>query len=59
LKNFYSSVGMKEIKEMTWKNLERYANTGLRTLVIAKREIPENIYNEWAEEYLVHFFLDF
>jgi len=52
-------VGMKEIKEMTWKNLERYANTGLRTLVIAKREIPENIYNEWAEEYLVHFFLDF
>ena len=44
---------MKEVKELTWKHLERYANTGLRTLVIAKREISEHDYNEWAEKYLV------
>ena len=44
---------MKEVKDLTWKHLERYANTGLRTLVIAKREISEHDYNEWAEKYLV------
>lgn len=42
-----------EIKNLTWKNLEKYANTGLRTLVIAKREIPESLYETWSQEYLV------
>jgi magnesium-transporting ATPase (P-type) len=27
--------------------LEKYAETGLRTLLLAKKEIPENIYTEW------------
>lgn len=45
---------MEDIKEKTWKNLEKYANFGLRTLAIAKREIPEELYKKWSEEYLVN-----
>lgn len=42
-----------KIKTKTWENLERYANVGLRTLILAKREIPRKVYEAWAEKYLV------
>jgi hypothetical protein len=35
----------------TWKHLTKYANIGLRTLVVATREIPENEYNTWKKKY--------
>lgn len=38
-------------KIKTWEDLENYANRGLRTLVLAKREITGNEYNEWAKKY--------
>lgn len=42
-----------EEKVKTWDNLERYASQGLRTLLLAKREIPAKEYEKWAESYLV------
>lgn len=42
-----------EEKLKTWTNLENYASTGLRTLLLAKREIPIKEYERWADSYLV------
>jgi magnesium-transporting ATPase (P-type) len=52
-KRMSNALNDPKIKEKTWKNLERYANVGLRTLILAKREIPRAIYERWAEKYLV------
>jgi magnesium-transporting ATPase (P-type) len=30
------------------KHILRFAETGLRTLMLAKREIPQEVYDEWA-----------
>lgn len=43
-----------EIKIKTWRHLEDYASDGLRTLLLAKREIPMKEYERWAESYLVN-----
>lgn len=39
------------MKEVTWKNLELYASTGLRTLVLAKRIINVSEYQIWSKKY--------
>ncbi len=38
---------------MTYTNqhLEAYANCGLRTLLLAEKEITENYYMQWSQEY--------
>lgn len=36
----------------TWENLETYASSGLRTLVVAKRIIEEEEYVKWSAKYL-------
>ena len=38
--------------EVTKKFLDDFAETGLRTLLIASKEITESHYNQWAVEYL-------
>jgi phospholipid-transporting ATPase len=38
-------------KEKTIENLESYANEGLRTLVIASKDMEENEYHEWNKKY--------
>lgn len=35
----------------TWKNLENFANEGLRTLVLAERELSDSEYRTWNEHY--------
>ncbi|KAJ0409554.1 hypothetical protein ATCC90586_010065 [Pythium insidiosum] len=40
-----------QIVETTTQHLERFATEGLRTLVIAQKEIPEDAYLEWSREY--------
>ena len=42
-----------EIKIKTWSHLEEYASEGLRTLLLAKREISLKEYEKWADSYLV------
>ena len=37
----------------TWDHLKEYATMGLRTLVMAKREISLEEYNKWNEKYKV------
>lgn len=37
-----------DIKESTAKDLEQFANEGLRTLCLAEREISEEYYRDWA-----------
>lgn len=37
--------------DKTWKHLEDFANEGLRTLVLAERELSENEYWTWNEHY--------
>ncbi len=32
-------------------NLDNYGTIGLRTLLLCKKEIPANIYENWAKEY--------
>ncbi|RLN53468.1 hypothetical protein BBJ29_005045 [Phytophthora kernoviae] len=39
------------IVDTTLAHLERYATEGLRTLVIAQKELTEEAYAEWSEEY--------
>jgi magnesium-transporting ATPase (P-type) len=41
----------KQIKDRTWDLLQNYANIGLRTLLLAMREIPEQEFNKWKSEY--------
>lgn len=40
-----------QIVEITNQHLERYATEGLRTLVIAQKEIPEEAFAAWSREY--------
>jgi len=35
----------------TLKRLEEYSMEGLRTLLIAKKVIPDNVYNDWKVRY--------
>lgn len=39
------------LKETTLKDLETFANGGLRTLCIASRELSESEFTEWAQTY--------
>ncbi len=43
-----------EIDE-TQKHLSAFADEGLRTLLICKKEIPKPEYDSWAKKYLVYF----
>ena len=45
------AVDQVSIKEKTARDLENFASEGLRTLCIAEREIPEDVYQEWAALY--------
>ena len=38
-------------RESVWKNIERYAMVGLRTLLLADRVIAKEEYEEWNEKY--------
>jgi P-type E1-E2 ATPase len=38
-------------QEETWEHLTKYANTGLRTLAVASREIPQQEYESWYKLY--------
>ena len=40
------------VKSVT-ENVDRYALVGLRTLLLAKREIPEEEFEEWRAHYAV------
>ncbi|CAG9326660.1 unnamed protein product [Blepharisma stoltei] len=40
-----------ETLDMTWMNLEEYANEGLRTLVLTSRDLTEAEYIAWNEKY--------
>lgn len=40
------------IRNATGDHLIRFASTGLRTLLLAKRTIDQNEYESWAKEYL-------
>ena len=40
------------MKNSTWDHLIRYASSGLRTLLLAKRSITQNEYDAWSKEYL-------
>lgn len=46
-----SAKGQDALKEDTDKSLEGFANNGLRTLCLAYRELPEDLYEEWSHEY--------
>jgi len=37
--------------DVTQKHLDAYAADGLRTLCLAYRELPEDVYKDWAEQY--------
>eukprot|EP01124_Arcella_intermedia_P011864 TRINITY_DN18240_c0_g1_i1.p1 TRINITY_DN18240_c0_g1~~TRINITY_DN18240_c0_g1_i1.p1 ORF type:complete len:1316 (+),score=309.58 TRINITY_DN18240_c0_g1_i1:539-3949(+) len=39
-------------KDETWRDLELFANDGLRTLVLAYRDIPEDEYDEWNKKWI-------
>ena len=39
------------ILEKTQQFLDEYAKTGLRTLLIAQKEIDEDFYNDWAKKH--------
>lgn len=41
----------------TWKNLEKFANEGLRTLLLAERVIPNEEFKEWAAKYNVRHYI--
>ena len=45
----------------TWKNLERFAEKGLRTLVLCQREINPKEYENWSRQYhvILYFTLPF
>lgn len=40
-----------EEKIKTWQNLEKYANQGLRTLVLCQKKISEGQYKQWNDKY--------
>jgi len=41
------------------EQVEIYANQGLRTLLVAKRDLPRDLYEQWDSEYivLIYYFL--
>lgn len=39
--------------EKTKSNLVEFANIGLRTLVLAKKELDQRVYEDWAARYKV------
>lgn len=39
---------------ITDDHLMNFAQKGLRTLMVAYKEIPENVYNDWSDEYRVY-----
>lgn len=41
----------KEELQETDKHLDAYAEDGLRTLLIAKRDVPRNVYDAWAKSF--------
>ena len=50
-KKYFNIYVSDELKSITWTHLEKYASIGLRTLLIAKREINQNEYQEWSNKY--------
>lgn len=38
----------------TWRNLEKFAEKGLRTLIICQREITYKEYENWQKRYHVN-----
>lgn len=54
-KRLKKTVDNNELKIKTWNHLEEYASEGLRTLLLAKREISLKEYEQWADSYLVLF----
>ena len=38
----------------TWKNLERFAEKGLGTLILCQKEISQLDYEKWAKRYQVY-----
>ena len=45
------SPGQEEIKEQTVKYIEEYANEGLRTLLLAQKEVNSDFYLDWNRKY--------
>jgi len=43
----------------TWKNLEKYAEKGLRTLILCQKEISVPEYEKWAKKYQVFIIIIF
>lgn len=41
----------KDVCETTWRHLEEYSNEGLRTLVLAYKDIPEKDFTAWFKKY--------
>ncbi|KAL6054164.1 Phospholipid-transporting ATPase [Balamuthia mandrillaris] len=44
---------LEDIEDKTYQHLKQFANLGLRTLCMAFREISEEEYESWAEQYAV------
>ena len=42
--------------QQTYKNLEHFACDGLRTLLLAEKEIDKTTYENWAERFKVYYF---
>jgi phospholipid-translocating ATPase len=47
-----SAKGQDKLKESTSVHLDLFANQGLRTLVLAYKELSEEEYKQWADEYM-------
>ncbi|KNC98070.1 phospholipid-translocating P-type ATPase, flippase [Spizellomyces punctatus DAOM BR117] len=43
--------GQEQVKEVTGQHLENFAEEGLRTLCIAQRVLPEEMYKSWSKTY--------
>eukprot|EP01126_Amoeba_proteus_P053769 TRINITY_DN6574_c0_g1_i2.p1 TRINITY_DN6574_c0_g1~~TRINITY_DN6574_c0_g1_i2.p1 ORF type:complete len:1109 (+),score=201.35 TRINITY_DN6574_c0_g1_i2:189-3329(+) len=39
------------LRDITWQHLEKYSNEGLRTLVLAYRDIPSQEFKKWNKMY--------
>jgi magnesium-transporting ATPase (P-type) len=53
LRNEQDSFEKKNKLEITSDLLEKYASKGLRTLMLAKRTLDEELYNQWNKKYNV------
>lgn len=45
------SENNKELEKYACQHLENYANSGLRTLLLAEKEISQIQYEQWKDEY--------